>query len=190
MPRDSKNRWITGRPTSTLRNTTSAASFISLQLPLREQCSRPGSANKVSLIRDFVVIDDRNWGSFTGISKSKKYLVLRCGGTNTHPLSLEAEVLRSVVCPVPWTAGLLSPPQSPGFIQRNRETKTRNLCPQFLWSEDLCLNSFEARNKITTLWLADHNLLETAPLCELSHALLNSRRDMVTVWAPQGTSQT
>lgn len=55
----------------------------------------------MSLIRDFVVIDDRNWGSFTGISKSKKYLVLRCGGTNTHPLSLEAEVLKSVVCPVP-----------------------------------------------------------------------------------------
>lgn len=86
----------------------------------------------MSLIMDFVVTDDRDWRIFTGISKSKKYLVLRCGGTNTHPLSLEAEVLRSVVCRCAMNRGLLSSPQSHGFIQRNRETKTRHLSPQLL----------------------------------------------------------
>lgn len=86
----------------------------------------------MSLIMDFVVIDDRDWRIFTEISKSKKYLVLRCGGTNTHPLSLESQVLRSVVCCCAMNRGLLSSSQSHGFIQRNRETKTRHLSPQLL----------------------------------------------------------
>lgn len=45
---------------------------------------------------DFIVVDNRDRRIFIGTSNSKRYLVLRCDGTNTRPLGLDAEVPRNV----------------------------------------------------------------------------------------------
>lgn len=97
---------------------------------------------------DLAITDNRDRGIFTGTITSK-YLVRSCNETNTHPLSLEAEVLRNVAydlyrrtCLLS-TASYLHPEESRDKNQNPKSTVPGSLA--------LYLNSLEDRNKITTL---------------------------------------